>query len=166
MSDQKKPREFWISRHPDSVDPDKLTLIALREFYPDKNPLHVIEKSAYDELKAEVERLKEKLNQALSEEGYDPYCATCGSCGEDGCCHVEMCRYPDQKTETVQFLRKCVEDAEKERDALRTELLAARKAFHLLLASDRLMNAMNKDQARGVMDCFNSIDKLLGGEDG
>lgn len=54
-----KPREFWIRRDPESVDPDKLThMVNNIEIY---NSLHVIEYSAYAALEAKLKIAVEAL---------------------------------------------------------------------------------------------------------
>lgn len=61
-----KPREFWITRHPESTHPDKLTYIVLHEYYADKNPLHVVEASALEAERAKVQRLVEGLKGMMN----------------------------------------------------------------------------------------------------
>lgn len=62
MSDEvKKPREVWVTRHEESIDMDKLTHIALMEYYPEQNPMHFIEHSAYTDLLREAMKLREAL---------------------------------------------------------------------------------------------------------
>lgn len=58
------PREFYLTRGND-IGPEELTHICLFDFHADKNPLILVERSAYDQLakelaeaKAEIERLK------------------------------------------------------------------------------------------------------------
>jgi hypothetical protein len=34
------------------------------------------------------------MNEAINEEGDEsPYCEKCGSCGEEGCCPLDKCKY-------------------------------------------------------------------------
>ncbi len=60
MSDKpagvREPREVWVTRDEGSVDKDKLTHIALHQCYPEHNPMHFIERSAYDQV---VRQLRE-----------------------------------------------------------------------------------------------------------
>lgn len=78
MSEEKKPREFWI-------DPDETNTIEETDgqYYPcgscfnynpkrsDWNIIHVIEKSAYASLKARHEKLLEALKEISKEFGTD-----------------------------------------------------------------------------------------------
>ena len=61
MTESSKPREIWITRHPDSVDHDKLTHIALFEYHADKNPVKFIEAYAYDAALARIAQLESAL---------------------------------------------------------------------------------------------------------
>jgi len=39
----------------------------------------------------------------LKEEIKDPtYCTTCGNCGEEGCCGIHKCQYPQDTPETIE----------------------------------------------------------------
>jgi len=42
-------------------------------------------------LRAEIERLKNKLSVETEP---SPYCPICGSCGDEGCCGSKRCMYP------------------------------------------------------------------------
>ena len=59
MTESSKPREVWITTHPESLDEDKLTHIALFKFYPNANPIRFIEASAHDAALARIKLLEE-----------------------------------------------------------------------------------------------------------
>lgn len=61
MTESSKPRAVWITRHPDSVDPDKLTHIALFEYHSDKDPVKFVEAFAYDEALAKIAELEKEV---------------------------------------------------------------------------------------------------------
>lgn len=66
MSEQ-KPREWWINFAyvvPDVTDEHPHKSQFARRNFDNSKVVHVIEKSAYDSLKAENERLKELVGQA------------------------------------------------------------------------------------------------------
>ncbi len=63
MSGQ-KPREWWIEE-PDEYPQDEYNYAFKRERDAHLENIHVIEKSAYDTLAAENERLRELVRQAI-----------------------------------------------------------------------------------------------------
>ena len=64
MSD--KAREYYLSRGNDS-GPDALTHICLFEYYPDLNPIVLVEKSAYAELLAKYNFMVDSAQQNAKE---------------------------------------------------------------------------------------------------
>ncbi len=46
------------------------------------------------------------------EDAENPYCETCGSCGENGCCNAVNCKYPHVKSEEITDLREYVKELE------------------------------------------------------
>lgn len=54
-------------------------------------------KMRVDEVEMEVEDLDDNTS---------PYCPECGSCGEEGCCGTNKCKYPQDTPETIEKLRK------------------------------------------------------------
>jgi len=61
------------------------------------------------EVNARIAELQAKLADTiatianLKEEIKDPtYCTTCGNCGEEGCCGIHKCQYPQDTPETIE----------------------------------------------------------------
>jgi hypothetical protein len=62
-----KPRIVYISRDPESIDPDKLTHIALFQYHADKNPMKFIEAEHVEKLIEHIGKLERALECAINE---------------------------------------------------------------------------------------------------
>lgn len=60
-----KLREVWVTRHPESIDVDHLTHIALFKYYSHKNPMHFREVSP--ELEAAYAECEKAFESFLAE---------------------------------------------------------------------------------------------------
>lgn len=75
-----------------------------------------------DALSARCAELEKEIRQMQADDGCFPYCPSCNSCGEDGCCPVEMCKYPGIKAETVTQLKEDAERDYREIESLKAQL--------------------------------------------
>ncbi len=70
MNEQSKPREWWLTDCTDNSGWQVETKFSHARHFGSCNVFHVIEKSAFDQLKAENERLRDALKEIESGKVY------------------------------------------------------------------------------------------------
>lgn len=130
MSIENKFREFYINDDNSVVKfvfKCKTEIDSVELINPDI--VHVIEYSAYEQLKRENFDLQVELDQAR-----DPaHCNLCGSCGIDMCCKAHGCAHPSIKSETLKELGDDVKELLTENEQLKSKLEIAKKGLESIV---------------------------------